>query len=343
MRLLYLCLFLVPILLAGKPAIAATEMEEREAIINKAREAFEKERFAELDEMARRYRVTRARTPSGIWHLTCFYAGIQRAIDMGPDSGERKTTMWKVEDKTFRWRQKYPNSTTMRIVHSMIMISKAWAWRGPGPGGKISEENIKQFGNYLSWAYGDLELTKKESSVDPQWHRNMLILARGFNWKRAEFDGILADAMKKEPLFYETYFQAFEYLLPKWHGSIDDIEALASRAADATANTEGQALYARIYWWAWESEFRDKLFTDTIVDWSRMKAGFDDMVAKYPDKWNLSAYARFACLAGDRATTRSLLDRIGPEAMASLWRPGRTRERCADWARSETKDDVLAD
>jgi hypothetical protein len=327
--------------MTAKPAFATNEMEEREAIMRKANEAFKNERFAELDAMARRYREKKTRTPSGIWHLTCFYVGIQRAIDSGPDSGERKK-WWKVEDTVLHWQQKYPKSPTARIVHSMIMISKGWTWRGSGPSRTVTGENLKEYGNFINYANSDLVLWKKELSDDPQWYRNMLLLSRAFVWSRSEFDGILAEGVKKEPLFYEMYFEALEYLLPKWLGSADHIEEFARKSADATSTLEGQSLYARIYWYAADAQFHDRLFTDTMADWPHMKAGFDDMVARYPDKWNLSAYARFACMAGDRATTRELLDRIGADAMSSYLRPGRTRERCIDWARSETGDEAGA-
>ena len=63
-----------------------------------------------------------------------------------------------------------------------------------------------------------------------------------------------------------------------------------------------------------------------------MKAGFDDIIARYSDRWNINNYGWFACLAGDRATTKALLARIGEAPLEAVWKPAGAFGRCQMWA-----------
>jgi hypothetical protein len=79
-------------------------------------------------------------------------------------------------------------------------------------------------------------------------------------------------------------------------------------------------------------EFENDLFGRSLVDWPQMKRGFDDVIARYPDAWNLNNFARFSCLARDRAKTRALLDRIGADIVPKAWQPEGLLRQCADWS-----------
>jgi hypothetical protein len=143
---------------------------------------------------------------------------------------------------------------------------------------------------------------------------------------------LLNAALEREPLFYQTYFSALQYLLPKWHGDIQEIEDFAQDAVARTRNQEGFGMYARIYWFASQTQFKNDIFNNSLVEWSQMKEGFEDVISRYPDAWNLNNYARFACLAGDKPKTMELLRRIESSVIAEAWVPLLMKGRCAHWA-----------
>ncbi len=91
---------------------------------------------------------------------------------------------------------------------------------------------------------------------------------------------------------------------------------------------------ARIYWSATQGDFQCDLFSESLARWPRMKSGFDDIVARYPDDWNLNNYAKFACIAHDKQTTRALLKRIGDNVVPEAWSPAELFQTCKDWAAS---------
>ena len=80
-------------------------------------------------------------------------------------------------------------------------------------------------------------------------------------------------------------------------------------------------MYARIYWYASQAHFQNELFTKSFAAWPRMKEGFEDVIARYPDSWNLNNYAKFACLARDKETTREILKRIQSDPVMEAWDP----------------------
>jgi hypothetical protein len=160
----------------------------------------------------------------------------------------------------------------------------------------------------------------------------MLLVAKDQSWSGTEFDSLLTEALQREPYYYQTYFVAIEYLLPKWHGSIGQIERFADNAVERTRQNEALSMYARIYWFASQTQFGKQLFKDSLAAWPKMKAGFDDIIARYPDPWNINNYAWFACLAGDRATTEALVRRVGAAPLHAVWKPIDLFDRCRRWA-----------
>ncbi|SEL93098.1 protein of unknown function [Variovorax sp. YR750] len=318
-------------LLCATCAVAAqqTDQEERDSIVAAVRSALEARDFEVLERMSQKFRIERQRTASGLWKLTMFHAGIRGAIADKTREGDAAST--KLESEIKAWAALYPKSPVPITAMSAIHISRAWGIRGSGYASDVKPEAWKPFAQSVERARIVLEQGKATASVDPHWYEMMLLVAKAQGWEHERFNGLLNEALTREPLFYQTYFAALEYLLPKWHGDLREIEVFARDAVKRTSKTEGQGMYARIYWFASEAQFGNDLFTNSLARWPQMKAGFDDVIAKYPDSWNMSSYAKFACLAQDRATTAQLLKRVGVSGEPKAWPKGMLKA-CTDWA-----------
>lgn len=332
MRVFHLSLLSIVALMSAGPAFAVGELEERAIISTLTQRAFLLEDFSKLEEVSRVYRDKKSRTSSGLWKLSLFYGGIEDGMYALTWRKEREAAFRELESKTRRWAQRYPNSPSAHIAHSMALIRHAWAIRGDGFASTVEPEAWAPFLDYIALARQNLEIHKSAAATDPRWYATMLTVARTEGWERDRFDRLLDEALGREPLFYETYFAALEYLLPKWHGGTREIEAFVRAAVRRTSDEEGRGMYARIYWYASQTEFGSQLFTKSLVAWSRMKGGFEDVVARYPDAWNLNNYARFACLAKDKRKARELLKRTAAEIVAEAWQPSGLREHCSGWA-----------
>ncbi len=103
-----------------------------------------------------------------------------------------------------------------------------------------------------------------------------------------------------------------------------------ARRTTATSLGSDYSLYTRIYWDLTEQEGPDfDPFRDSHADWSLMKAGFEGLMKRYPkSKWNLNAYAYFACRANDGATYGELRARIGQDVIPSAWASNYSTDVC---------------
>lgn len=347
MRILCLLLLLAAGLFMAEPSRAASglqgrnalpgpmragELRERRIISGSTAAAFINNDFAYLEKWSTLYRTEKSRTSSGIWKLSLFYAGLGQAVNSLAAGEKRESAFREIEGRTARWAKRYPASPSAHIAHAHALIIHAWAFRGNGYASTVKQEAWAPFFKYIAMARQHLESHKAVAAADPQWYQTMLIVATAENWPRDQFVRLLDEALDREPLFYETYFAALEYLLPKWHGGVREIEAFATAAVKRTAKQEGRGMYARLYWYASQTQFDNDLFADTLAAWPRMKEGFEDVVARYPDAWNLNNYARFACLARDKAKTRELLKRTESMTVPEAWLRPSLRDQCSRWA-----------
>jgi len=319
-------------LLSARTAMAETEADERAAIVEATKLAFMGGDFGALEQASGQYRREKSRIASGLWKLTIFYAGIDAAMYAHVEQSERDVAFNVLDEIVNRWVAAYPKSPSAQIARGRLLINRAWAHRGSGYGSSVTEEGWLNFRKYIAAARSNFEEQKAVASVDPKWYEEMLIVARAQSWSPVKFEALVDEALAREPQYYQTYFMVLENLLPKWGGSIDEIEAFAQDAVRRTKHLEGQGMYARVYWFVSQTEFKNDIFNSSLVDWAQMKAGFEDIISRYPDAWNLNNYARFACLARDKAKTAELLKRIESTVVADAWVPLILKDQCARWA-----------
>ena len=103
-----------------------------------------------------------------------------------------------------------------------------------------------------------------------------------------------------------------------------------ARRTKATPLGNDYSLYTRIYWDLTNQEPPEfQPFQDSYSDWSLVKAGFEGLMKRYPkSKWNLNAYAYFACRANDGTTYGVLRARIGQDVNPDAWAPNFSTDVC---------------
>ncbi len=292
-------------------------------------DAFGKRDFAKLEQMASSYLADRSRTPSGVWKLTVFYGGLGTTMERASKSDVDWTA---IEQKMADWVKQYPNSPAARIAYAEALDGHAWFFRGFGSAGEVAADAWPKFRKYQEKARARLLADKKIASKDPAWYEFMLRLANAQGWSRKAHEALLAEALSKEPEYYPSYFAAALYHSPKWHGDMAQLEKFADDATKRTQRSEGKSMYARIYWAVLGADCDCDFIMKKSVDWPKLKVAFDDLISRYPESWNLNNYARFACMAGDKDTTRSLIDRIGQDVVRDVWPPASFQEQCWELA-----------
>ena len=316
------------------PPVTAGEVEERDAITEKARMLFRDEHFADIDAMADDFRAHGSRTSSGIWKIGLLHDG----LDDDFLHNEKDEKYWAgITAKVAKWIDAFPTSPTPRILYATVLTKHAWAIRGGGWAREVRAEDWEPFHKLIAQARAYLLANKEIGEADPQWYETMIELARVDGSTADDVEALVDDATWKYPDYYPNYFATIMYLQPRWHGDLDAIEAFATHAVGKTRAIEGESMYARIYWYASQLEFGERLFKDTSVAWPKMKRGIIDVLKRYPDQWNINNFAHFACLAGDREETARLTARV-TEPISEAWAKDATLfARCRDWATGEDK------
>lgn len=316
------------------PAMSG-ELEERDEITEKSRMLFREGRFADIEAIADDYRAHGSRTSSGLWKIGLLHDG----LDDDFMRGERDDAYWAgLRTKIQTWIDAFPRSPTPRILYATTLIKEAWAIRGGGWARDVRKEDWEPFQKHIAEARAYMLANKAIGSTDPQWYDTMLGLARVDGSKPDDVEALVDEATFKYPDYYPIYFGTIGYLQPRWHGNLAAIEAFANLAVEKTHDIEGDSMYARIYWFASQLEYGERLFQDTQATWPKMKRGIIDVLKRYPDPWNINNFAHFACIAGDRDTTARLTARI-QEPISDAWAKDRTLfARCRDWANGADKN-----
>jgi hypothetical protein len=267
------------------------------------------------------------RTSSGLWVSGLYSSGVDAAL-LSPRP--RTNEEWDaLERRTLEWARQRPASALARLAHAEVLVSRAWQIRGGGYANTVPDDAWKPFHAGLRRADAYLQKERAIAATVPEYYLNRAQIARGLGKPRRDIDALLEECDSHFPAYYPLYFAVLEYLLPKWHGDAREIERFARAAVMRTQGSEGDSMYARIYWYASQSAYKNSLFFATNAQWELMKAGFEDVVARYPDQWNYQNYAHFACQAGDSKTLDTLLSRhVREPILAAAWSGQASYEAC---------------
>jgi hypothetical protein len=146
----------------------------------------------------------------------------------------------------------------------------------------------------------------------------MLRLAQEAKWDKASYDNLFEEAVAKFPTYFPIYFSKTFSFFDESEADIPGLLAFAEQAAADTKKTEGSSLYARIIWWVHQSQSGINP-RDFGVEWTRLDAAFKDLVAHYPDPYNVNAHANFACLYDKPDRAREILATISDEQIPEAW------------------------
>lgn len=319
---------------AAEPA-SLPEPEGYLALQRESSELFLAGDHAGLDARMAHYVKQGTRSSSGRWASGLFAENVLYGYGTPFASHPESMPWWQdLEKQVQGWVDASPDSPLAHLTMARVMMDHAWHIRGGGYASSVPTWAWKPFREEMARARRYLLAHSKVASRYPEFYEMRIHLETALGSEREAVDAIYDEATRRFPDYYPVYFAMTNYLLPKWHGDIDAVEAFARDAVKRSRKTEGQGMYARIYWVVAQAQFRDALFEESSVHWTHMRAGFDDVIERYPDQWNIQNYAHFACLAGDHATFRKLSPRIRTAIPSGIWTSPHTLQACRSAASS---------
>lgn len=302
-----------------------------------AEQHFSRMLYDELDEMFTELSNSDRRFDDGRWPIAGFTGGITDFFIAYKD--------WEwMEANIAAWKIHNDKSAAAAIVEAEYWITYAWDARGEGFASTVTPEGWELYRGRLDIARSVLDASRDYASVSPLWYDKYLQVAIAQGWPQEEFQALFDEAVEKEPYYYGHYFSMTRYLQPRWHGDILQIEEFANWAVDATADIEGQSLYARIYWYLNQSEAVDfDIFEDSFAAWDAMRAGFQDLMERHPESyWNMNNFAAFACRAGDKETYATLRPQFKGKEFHMAWPSNLSVEICDVRMHQDDEETVTA-
>ncbi len=309
-----------------------TEQAEKARIFNTVSKLISESKFDEIETLAAKYRNTNERSPSGLWNLTHFYESLGRYWNSTDKLYSPEETQKRRNVFFNSWRQKYPNSPTPYLAQVVLHRSFAWKTRGWGYTNTVKKEAWAPFFKHIKIARNLLDKHKKIASLDPHWYKLRIRIGVELGESKDSILTNIFEGINKTPNYYPIYFAAVAFFSPMWNGDEAKIASLADLAVKLTEKNEGQSLYARIYWAAIQGRDGNLVFFSPTMSWDRMKKGMDDVVARYPDHWNINNFLYFSCVRADKPQVQKLFKMMEGEPLLKVWGKKELFEECKRFA-----------
>ncbi len=301
---------IVLVLVAIASASAADAHEQAnffDAISARVRRAVTSHDYAALGTMAENYRTADTRSPAGIAYLSTFYKWINYYVshlDDCPDCAGRP------EAFVANWLRQRPHDPAAIILEAKILTDRAGELRGDGEADTVPEAAWPQIDKDIELARQHMLAARRFADVDPEWFATMVEIAlldpASPDWVKLIFQ----EGVTRFPTYMPIYRAMATYLLPQSFGDYAEIDAMA-RAAAAAAVPEADGSYARIYRMVDEiCDCTKPLREETAIDWPMMTRSMRAMVARFPDEWNFSTFARLSCEARDFVEARFYINQM---------------------------------
>lgn len=285
-------------------------------------------RIDDVDDTLRVWWDDRRRFKDGRFEIFAYQIDMASWFSGSDDLGDADA--WKQYRSIVEMQQRdYPRSIANTLAAAQFWHAWAWNARGTGYTDEVAPESRKLYEERLEKSRQILEAAKPFAAANPLWYYQMLNIATEQSWDEDKYAALFKEATRRYPDFIFFYFANTTHLTPKWGGSAERFDAFVQQTVDATRATEGEGMYARLYWSYSDQQVRGNLFDTTPADWSRMKQGFQDLLKRYPkSSWLINNFASFACRARDRPTFEELAVRIGHVAITQAWPSGYSFATC---------------
>lgn len=284
--------------------------------------------FDRLEAMYRSVRQSTELVDGGASRLQWFRVGLARVY---AEDDATDPYFAQLEAMTRAWAVERPNSALAQLLYARALHARAYGFRGGDYADRVPPPAWKEFKRYIALEREQLDrnaaLLKNESTADVY----KMMVGRNDDFSFEEMHALALDTLARNPADDGGFTELAVAALPKWGGSPKLFDAVAREAARRLMPGTGMAMYAFLYDDN-ATGFDGELFEKSDVDWPTMRQGFRDWLAHYPNAYMLNRFARDACHAQDKATTREVLDQIGDKPQNRAW--GNQFESCRRWARA---------
>ncbi len=202
-------------------------------------------------------------------------------------------------------------------VYAVQMFIVGYGFRGTGWASDVSNKGWEKL---LSCSERSLDIMLEaadDADSCPYWHRAMLFMGLSNGTPSQHLHTLFENARSFDRYDINVHTARAYQLLPRWHGTYEQLEVFARQGYATTCDRMGAEMYARIY----QSLKSMESLPETACDWHLLQDGFEDWLARHETQSIVNAYASAAMAFGDgdaaRNIVRSRLSSLYPEAWDS--------------------------
>lgn len=270
--------------------------------------------FEKLDALFQEWTTLNCKLDDGRPKMNFFLSGIGETIKYANSWNE---ALGKVQ----LLKKAHPSAAYPLLAEAQYWNEYAWNARGNGFASSVTPANMKLFKQRLAIAEKILMDNKAAVSTLPDWYALMISVQSLLDRPVAQRDEIFLEGATRFKTFLPLYIAQRNLLEPKWGGSWEDVDKFIQWAVTNTNDTEGESMYARLYYGVHDNLQEDHdFFSETRVDWEQLKKGYEDLIQlNAKSRYLLNEFASMACEANDAETYRALREKIGDDVVGDPW------------------------
>jgi hypothetical protein len=265
------------------------------------------EQWQELDALIEKLAASGVRAKDGRYRLYLVTSEIQQWLGLWDQEKDRYFQQGFAE-----YRRAMPGSAFAPILAAMQVHGAAWRARGSGYASTVTSEGWALFNERNQRAWRMMLACKSSSDRLPIWYELAIKIAADAQVPRPELDAIFKEGVERFSGYHSIYFTYTRQFSPLWGGDYESADQFIRSQTAAARNKEGDVLYARLYWLLDQLGNGDAgFFEESLVDWSRMRGGFELLMKQFPESaWNQANFTAYACRANDAGTYWKLRSKV---------------------------------
>lgn len=290
----------------------------------RAQRLFEQGDYRELESLMRDKSAHLNDLPDGSSSLGAIFGSLSTQIFYG---GYQLDALL---GRTADWRRTVEDPLMAEFVEVLIFQQWAWSARGQSGANEVSAQQWYFFSHRTEMAAAGLRAIEATGQKNPIWHDLSIDIALDQSEKVPTIRAIFDRGIERFPTYYPLYAGMLRVLMPRWHGSYEDVDRLIETVTHRTIYDQDTELYARLYWEYFVLEMDStNIFRDGRAGWNNLDIGFDELEKRYPrSDYLLNAHAVMACVAGDPATYAELRPMVTVRMSESAWSDGWSLTKC---------------
>ena len=223
--------------------------------------------------------------------------------------------------RTADWRRAVADPLMAELVEAIVFQQWAWTARGGGTSSEVSGQGWYHFTHRAEMAAAALRSIEKAADSMPVWHDLSLDVALDLSQETTKIRAIFDRAVERFPRYMPLYAGMLRVLMPRWHGSYEDVDRFIMEVTRRGDDEQDLALYATLYWMYSVLEQDDcNIFIDAKASWTNLDLGFAELLERHPrSDYLLNAYAVMACEIRDRDKYAELRPLVERRLSQSAW------------------------